>query len=157
MMIKSLALAAATAALLTATAVPAQNAQPTQTAQTAPLGLAQVEQALRAAGYSRIHEIEKDDGLWEADVTRDDGRFREVFIDPRNGEIFDEFDGRSQLTVEQLLAKAKEHGLRDVHSLERDGATWKLEARNARNQDVDVRLSGHDGRILHTERDGWLD
>lgn len=160
MMIKSLALAAATAALLTATAVPAQTAQTAQTAQpaqSAPLGLAQVEQALRAAGYSRIHEIEKDDGLWEADVTRDDGRFREVFIDPRNGEIFDEFDGRSQLSVEQLLAKATAHGLRDVHSLERDGATWKLEARNARNQDVDVRLSGHDGRILHSERDGWLD
>jgi hypothetical protein len=35
--------------------------------------------------------------------------------------------------------------------------TWSLEARNARNQKVDVRLSGYDGRILHSERDGWLD
>ena len=126
-------------------------------AAAAPLGLPQVEQKLREAGYSRIHEIEKDDGLWEADVTRDDGRFREVYIDPRTGEIFDELDGRAQLTLDQLLARAKDQGLRDVHSVERDGATWKVEARNARNQDVDVRLSAHDGRILVSERDGWLD
>ncbi|WP_182656259.1 PepSY domain-containing protein [Stenotrophomonas lacuserhaii] len=127
------------------------------TAHAAPLGLAQVEQKLRDAGYSRIHEIEKDDGLWEADVTRDDGRFREVYVDPKTGEIFDEFDGRTQLNIDRLLAKAKEQGLKDIHSVERDGATWQLEARNARNQKVDVRLSGHDGRILDSERDGWLD
>jgi uncharacterized membrane protein YkoI len=103
-------------------------------AQAAPLGMAQVEQTLRKAGYTQIHEIERDDGLWEADVSRADGRFSEVYVDPMTGEIFDE-----------------------IHSLERDGATWSLEARNARNQKVDVRLSGYDGRILHSERDGWLD
>ena len=39
------------------------------------LGMAQVEQTLRKAGYTQIHEIERDDGLWEADVSRADGRF----------------------------------------------------------------------------------
>jgi len=142
-------LAASTTALLLGTVA--------VTAYAAPLGLAQVEQKLRDAGYSRIHEIEKDDGLWEADVTRDDGRFREVYVDPKTGEIFDEFDTRAQLGIDQLLAKAKEQGLRDIHSIDRDGATWKLEARNGRNQEVDVRLSAFDGRILVSERDGWLD
>ena len=145
-MFKPFALAAAAAALLA-----------TATAHAAPLGLAQVEQALRAAGYSRIHEIEKDDGLWEADVTRDDGRFREVHVDPKTGEIFDELDGRSQLSIDQLLARARAQGLQEIHSVVRDGAIWKLEARNARNQKVDVRMSGHDGRILASEREGWLD
>lgn len=143
--------------LITAASVAALLGTAALTAHAAPLGLAQVEQKLRDAGYSRIHEIEKDDGLWEADVTRDDGRFREVYVDPKTGEIFDELDGRSQLSIDQLLAKAKEQGLREIHSVERDGATWKLEARNARNQKVDVRLSGHDGRLLASERDGWLD
>ncbi|MNF11307.1 hypothetical protein D3C80_2125040 [compost metagenome] len=78
-------------------------------------------------------------------------------MDPKTGEIFDEHDGRAQLSTEQVLAKAQSQGLREIHSLERDGATWSLEARNARNQKVEVRLSGHDGRILHSERDGWLD
>jgi len=148
-MIKSLTVAAAV--LLAATA----SAQAPR-APAAATTLAEVEQLLRTAGYSRIHEIEKDDGLWEADVSRDDGRFREVYVDPRNGEIFDAFGGRSELSVEQLLAKAKEQGLHGIHKLERDGATWKLEARNARNQQVEARLSGHDGRLIHSERDGWL-
>ena len=95
--------------------------------------------------------------LWEADVSRADGRFSEVYVDPKTGEIFDEHSGRALLTTEQVLARAQSHGLREIHSLERDGATWSLEARNARNQKVEVRLSGHDGRILHSERDGWLD
>lgn len=125
--------------------------------QAAPLGLAQAEQTLRKAGYTQIHEIEREDGLWEADVSRADGRFSEVFVDPRTGEIFDEHSGRALLSTDQVLARAQAHGLRDIHSLERDGATWTLEARNARNQKVEVRLSGHDGRILHSERDGWLD
>ncbi len=127
------------------------------TVHAAPLGMAQVEKKLRDAGYSRIHEIEKDDGLWEADVTRDDGRFREVYVDPKTGEIFDEFDGRAQLDVDQLLAKASAQGLRDIRKLERDGAVWKLDAVDARNRKVEVRMSGHDGRILTTEREGWLD
>ncbi|KAG1387503.1 hypothetical protein G6F60_014088 [Rhizopus arrhizus] len=103
-------------------------------AQAAPLGMAQVEQTLRKAGYTQIHEIERDDGLWEADVSRADGRFSEVYVDPKTGEIFDEHSSRAMLTTEQVLARAQAHGLREIHSLERDGATWSLEARNARNQ-----------------------
>ena len=48
--------------------------------QAAPLGMAQVEQTLRKAGYTQIHEIERDDGLWEADVSRADGRFSETDV-----------------------------------------------------------------------------
>ncbi|MHC1669035.1 PepSY domain-containing protein, partial [Stenotrophomonas maltophilia] len=115
-------------------------------AHAASLGMAQAEQALRKAGYTQIHEIEREDGLWEADVSRADGRFSEVYVDPKTGEIFDEHNGRALLPTEQVLAKAQSQGLREIHSLERDGATWSLEARNARNQKVEVRLSGYDGR-----------
>ncbi len=146
-MLKSLIL---TGGIVLALSAPAQ-------AQTRSLGLAEVEQKLRAAGYTQIHEIEKDDGLWEADVSRGDGRFAEVWVDPASGEIFDEHDGRTLLDSQQVLARAAAAGLREIHSLERDGATWELEARNARNQRVEVRLSGYDGRILHSQRDGWLD
>lgn len=116
-----------------------------------------VQQRLQAAGYTQIHEIERDDGLWEADVSRADGRFSEILIDPRTGELFDEHDAAALLSAEQVLAKAASHGLQQVHDLERDGATWTLEARNAQSQAVEVRLSGIDGRILHSEREYWWD
>ena len=129
-----------------------------QPALAAPLtNAAAVEQALRAAGYTQIHDLERDDGLWEADVSRADGVFAEIYVDPANGEIFDAHDGRPLLDSAAILQRAAAHGLKDVRKLERDGATWKLEARDARNHAVEVRLSGVDGRVLHSQREYWWD
>lgn len=123
----------------------------------ATLSAADVQSKLRAAGYTQVHELERDDGVWEADVTRADGSIDEVIIDPATGEIFDPHGSRAVLDAGQILTAAGKAGLTRIESIERDGATWTLEARNARNQRVDVRLSGYDGRVLSTQRDGWLD
>lgn len=125
-------------------------------AMAAPLDMNQAQRKLHDAGYT-IHEVEKSDGLWEADVTRKDGRFVEVYLDPKTGEIFDELDERTVLDAGQAVARAQQHGFKDIHSVERDGATWKLDARNGRNQKVEVRLGGYDGRVLSVEKDGWFD
>lgn len=141
-----LILAAALAAALVST--PAMAAE---------LTAADVQAKLRAAGYTQVHELERDDSLWEADVTRADGTFEEVIVDPATGEIFDPRGTRALLDAGQILDLAGKAGFTRIESFERDGATWKLEARNARNQRVDVRMSGHDGRVLSTKRDGWWD
>lgn len=123
----------------------------------AELSAADVQAKLRAAGYTQVQELERDDGLWEADVTRADGSFEEVIVDPATGEIFDPRSTRALLDAGQILAVAQKAGFRQVESFERDGATWTLEARNARNQRVEVRMSGHDGRVLSSKREGWWD
>lgn len=143
---KMLILAAALATALVST--PAVAAE---------LSAADVQAKLRAAGYTQVLELERDDGLWEADVTRADGSFEEVIIDPANGEIFDPRGGRTLLDAGQILALAGKAGFTQIESFERDGATWQLEARNARNQRVEVRMSGHDGRVLSSKREGWWD
>jgi hypothetical protein len=126
-------------------------------AMAAELTAADVQAKLRAAGYTQVHELERDDGLWEADVTRADGTFEEVIVDPATGEIFDPRGSRALLDAGQILALAGKAGFTRIESFERDGATWKLEARNARNQRVDVRMCGHVGRVLSSKRDGWWD
>ena len=123
----------------------------------AELTAADVQAKLRAAGYTQVHELERDDGMWEADVTRADGSMDDVLIDPVKGEIFDARSGRAQLDAGQILALAGKAGYTKIESIEREGATWSLEARNNRNQRVDVRMSGHDGRVLSSRRDGWWD
>ena len=40
-----------------------------------------------------------------------------------------------------------------VLEIERDGAVWDVEASNAQGQRMDLRLGGHDGRLLHSQRD----
>lgn len=141
--------------LILATALAA--AFTTAPAFAAELSASDVQAKLRAAGYTQVHELERDDGVWEADVTRADGTVDDVIIDPANGEIFDPRSGRAVLDAGQILALAGKAGLTRIESVERDGATWTLEAHNARNQRVDVRMSGHDGRVLSSRRDGWWD
>lgn len=140
--------------ILTAALAAALVAPPAMAAE---LSAADVQAKLRAAGYTQVLELERDDGLWEADVTRADGSFEEVIVDPVKGEIFDPRSGRALLDAGQILDRAGKAGFRQIESFERDGATWKLEARNARDQRVEVRMSGHDGRVLSSKREGWWD
>ena len=123
----------------------------------AELSAADVQAKLRAAGYTQVLELERDDGLWEADVIRADGSFEEVIVDPANGEIFDPRGGRALLDAGQILDRAGKAGFSQIESFEREGATWTLDARNARNQRVEVRMSGYDGRVLSSKREGWWD
>lgn len=123
----------------------------------APLGAAEVQAKLRAAGYTQVHELERDDGVWEAEVTRADGTRDDVIIDPAKGEIFDPANGRTVLDAGQILALAAKAGYTKITEVDRDGATWQLDAHNNKNQRVDVRMSGYDGRVLSSRRDGWWD
>ena len=67
----ALALAAATAT------VAAQDA----------LAAAQVRATLEAQGYTRVNDIEFDDGMWEADARSADGKRVDLRLDPDTGEI----------------------------------------------------------------------
>lgn len=115
--------------------------------------IADVNAQLAAAGYRDIHDIERDDGLWQADVTRADGSRGEVSIDLDRREIFDGRAGRPLIDAGKALAQVAALGYRDVTSLELDGAVWDVEARNGRGERFDLRLGGHDGRLLHSRRD----
>lgn len=114
-------------------------------------GVADVEAKLRAAGYTEIKDIEFDSGLWEADVRRDDGRWADIAVDPATGEVFDSRDGRTVLDVRGVTDALASAGYTEVSDLDRDGALWDAEARDAQGQRVELRISGIDGRILHTD------
>lgn len=129
----------------------------TAPALAAELGAAEIQTKLRAAGYTQVHELERDDGVWEAEVTRADGSRDDVIIDPAKGEIFDPANGRTVLDAGQILALAAKAGYTKITEVDRDGATWQLDAHNNKNQRVDVRMSGYDGRVLSSRRDGWWD
>lgn len=114
-------------------------------------GVADVEAKLRAAGYSDIKDIEFDSGLWEADVRRADGRWADIAVDPATGEVFDAQDGRTVLDVRGVTDALSAAGYSEISDLDRDGALWEAEARDAQGQRVELRISGIDGRILHTD------
>ncbi|MBB5209386.1 PepSY domain-containing protein [Chiayiivirga flava] len=114
-------------------------------------GAADVEAKLRAAGYAEIRDVEFDSGLWEADVRRADGRWGDIAVDPATGEVFDARDGRTVLDVRGVTDALAAAGYTEVSDLDRDGALWEAEARDAQGQRVELRISGIDGRILHSD------
>lgn len=114
-------------------------------------GAADVEAKLRAAGYAEIRDVEFDGGLWEADVRRADGRWGDIAVDPATGEVFDARDGRTVLDVRSVTDALAAAGYTEVSDLDRDGALWEAEARDAQGQRVELRISGIDGRILHSD------
>lgn len=53
----------------------------------------QAEAALKGAGYTQITKIEADDGHWEGEGMKADGKQYEFKVDPRDGRIVkDELD-----------------------------------------------------------------
>ena len=46
-----------------------------------------VKAKVTAAGYSKVHDVDYDDGVWKADAERDDGKNIEVRVDAKDGRI----------------------------------------------------------------------
>ncbi len=46
-----------------------------------------VKAKLTAAGYSKVHDVDYDDGVWKAEAERADGEDVEVRVDPRDGSV----------------------------------------------------------------------
>jgi hypothetical protein len=114
-------------------------------------GAADVGSTLSAAGYAEVREVEFDDGLWEAEVRRADGRWAEVHVDPATGEVFDGATAAGQLDMAGVLAAIERQGFTRVSDLDRDGGTWSAEAIDPRGQRMELRLAGTDGRVLHSD------
>ncbi len=121
-----------------------------------PRSSADVAAELNRAGYAEVREIEYDDGLWEAEVRRADGRWGEVHVDPVSGEVFDAQAARAQLDAAALIAALEAQGYTAINDLDREGATWGAEAVGPDGQRVELRVSGYDGRVLHSEAE-WDD
>lgn len=121
-----------------------------------PRSSADVAAELNRAGFAEVREIEYDDGLWEAEVRRANGRWGEVHVDPISGEVFDAQAARAQLDAAALIAALEAQGYTAINDLDREGATWGAEGVGPDGQRVELRVSGHDGRVLHSEAE-WDD
>jgi hypothetical protein len=53
---------------------------------------AEMQQRIEAKGYKNVHDLEYDDGRWEADATSPAGIEVDVYIDPTTGNIVQEDD-----------------------------------------------------------------
>lgn len=114
---------------------------------------AAAEQRLLAAGYQDVHELELDQGVWEAEVRRADGRYAEVAVDAATGEVFDARDGRPMLDAARIREALAAQGYRDIRDLDRDGALWDGDATDRDGSRVELRVSAFDARVVSVSVD----
>lgn len=134
------------AALVASGAVLAQS--PKADALTEP----QVRALLTEKGYTRIDDLDFEDGAWETDATSADGNRVDVRIDPATKRIFAEALV-STLSEDDVKAKLSTAGYSKVHDVDFDDGVWKAEAERADGNDVEIHLDPKDGHILHVEND----
>lgn len=111
----------------------------------------EITERLQAAGYTEIRDVERDGGVWEAEVRRADGSWSEVAIDDAIGEIFDPRDTRPLLGARAIAEALESGGYREISDLDRDGALWEAEATRADGVRVELQLSGFDGRVVSSD------
>jgi uncharacterized membrane protein YkoI len=143
-------LAFATTLLVSGTAL-AQSPAPAAKAPEA-LTEPQVRALLTEKGYTRIDDLDFEDGAWETDATSADGNRVDVRIDPTTRQV--QADTLvSTLSEEDVKAKLAAAGYSKIHDVDFDDGVWKAEADRADGNDVEIHLDPKDGRVIHVEND----
>lgn len=112
----------------------------------------EVRAKLEAQGYTRVNDIEFDDGMWEADARSADGNRVQVRLDATSGEVFAN-ELVANLGKSDIKAKLATAGYTNVHDVDYDNGMWKAEADDPAGKDVQVTLDPSSGRIVGKEKD----
>lgn len=112
----------------------------------------QVRALLTEQGYTRIDDLDFEDGAWETDATSADGNRVDVRIDPTSSKVFAEALV-STMSEEDVKAKLTTEGYSKVHDVDFDDGVWKAEAERADGNDVEIHLDPKDGKVMRVEND----
>ena len=133
---------------LAATPLLAQARDSAKAAMTEP----QVRALLTEKGYTRMDDLDFEDGMWETDATSADGNRVDVRVNPANGDIKAEALV-SNFSENDIKAKLAAAGYSKVHDIDFDDGMWKAEAERADGNDVEIHLDATSGAIVHVEND----
>lgn len=111
-----------------------------------------VQDMLAKEGYTNIRDVEFDDGMWEAEARRSDGRDLDLRIDPRTGAIHPE-DAGTNLSAEDIEASLTAAGYSRIHDVDFDDGLWRAEAYDSSETEWELYLDARTGEVVGRERD----
>lgn len=116
------------------------------------LTAAQVKAKLEAQGYTKVNDMEFEDGVWKADARSADGNRVEVRIDPATGTVFPaaQVATLSEADVRAQLAAA---GYTNVHDVDYEDGIWNAEADDPAGKDVELKIDPDTGKVIGKEKD----
>lgn len=111
----------------------------------------EVTRMLTAKGYTKVHDVKFEHGVWTADARSGDGKDVDVHIDPVTGRIYGD-QTTSRLTEADVRAALSTGGYSDVHDLEFKDGLWKADAKRD-GQKVELHVDPEDGHVVSAEQD----
>ncbi|MFG5779471.1 PepSY domain-containing protein [Comamonas sp. J-3] len=124
-------------------------------------GAAQVEAQLQAQGFAQLHDLEFDDGFWEAEVRDANNRKTELIIHPVTLQVLHQSGNASNnngtaapvLSATQITQLLQQAGYTRIHDLELDDGVWEADATNAKGLRVELKIHPETGAVLREKLD----
>ncbi|CAD1785729.1 peptidase propeptide and ypeb domain-containing protein [Xanthomonas arboricola pv. juglandis] len=140
-------------ALIGALAVAAQGAF-AQAAADKPakaLTSSEVTSMLTGKGYTKVHDVKFEHGVWTADARSGDGKDVDVRIDPVTGRVYGD-QTTSKLSEADIRAALSTDGYSNVHDLKFEDGLWNADAERG-GQKVELHVDPEDGHVVSVDND----
>ncbi|MEA9566489.1 MULTISPECIES: PepSY domain-containing protein [unclassified Xanthomonas] len=111
----------------------------------------EVTSMLTAKGYTKVHDVKFEHGVWTADARSGDGKDVDVHIDPVTGRVYGD-QTASRLSEADVRAALSTGGYADVHDLKFKDGLWKADAKH-NGQKVELHVDPDDGHVVSVHND----
>ncbi|QJD69581.1 PepSY domain-containing protein [Xanthomonas campestris pv. badrii] len=111
----------------------------------------EVTSMLTAKGYTKVHDVKFEHGVWTADARSGDGKDVDVHIDPVTGRVYGD-QTTSRLSEADVRAALSTGGYSDVHDLKFEDGLWKADAKR-NGQEVELHVDPDDGHVVSVDGD----
>ncbi|KRE89222.1 peptidase M4 [Frateuria sp. Soil773] len=110
----------------------------------------QVRTQLEQQGYTKVHDLKFDDGMWRAHARSGDGTRVSVRVDPRTGQAFPD-EQVSRLSETDVRAALSTEGYTDVHDVGFKHGVWHAKADDRAGKRVKLQIDPETGKIIGTD------
>lgn len=111
----------------------------------------QIRTRLAEQGYTKVNDLDFDEGVWKADARSADGNRVQVLLDPRTGNVYAN-EQVTQLSERDVRAALSSAGYTDIHDVDYDEGIWNAKAEDTGGRDVKLKLDPRNGKIFGIEK-----
>ncbi|MBB3813206.1 putative membrane protein YkoI [Xanthomonas arboricola] len=111
----------------------------------------EVTSMLTGKGYTKVHDVKFEHGVWTADARSGDGKEVDVRIDPVTGRIYGD-QTTSKLSEADIRAALSTGGYSNVHDLKFEDGLWNADAERG-GQKVELHVDPEDGHVVSVDND----
>lgn len=104
-----------------------------------PANAAAIAALVKTQGYTDVTDIRVVDGLWHAEARADNGTWRDIVVDPRNGRVLTGTD--SKLDADDIAERLRTAGFDEVAESNFANGVWDVEAMDANGVRFELKLS----------------